>query len=83
MTEQITEHTNAEKLLFKLQEVARNTLGKSADGVCFTTISLYLDRRGQPLLWYVEKACRLEPSSDAKDILRRILTSDHDSLDTP
>ena len=67
------EKTNAEKFLCKLEEIARDTLGKSSDGVCITQISIFLDRRGQPLLWYVEKACRVEPSADAKPILRQIL----------
>jgi len=68
------EPTNAEKFIYKLQEVARDTLGKSSDGVCIAQVSIFLDRRGQPLLWYVEKACRIEPSADAKPVLRQILT---------
>lgn len=66
---------NQEKLLRKLREVAKSTLNKSSDGVCLATISLYLDYRGEPLLWYVEKACRLEPSADAKAVLQKIFTS--------
>ena len=66
---------NSDKLISKLREVARETLGKSSDGVCLTTVSIYLDRRGEPLLWYVEKACRLEPSPDAKPVLQRIFTN--------
>lgn len=64
-----------DNLTSRLKSIAKDTLGKSSDGVCFVTFSVFLDCRGEPLMWYIEKRSRLEPAAGAKAILQQIFSA--------
>ena len=57
----------------KVRELARNTLFNNKRGVALMSFYMLVDRDGEPLLW-INTAChRIEPSKNAKDVLRRVL----------
>lgn len=66
---------NREWLAFtaRLQSEARDVLKNNRHGVCVVTTHIAVDAEGNPLVWVVPRAIRVEPSGDAKDILLPLL----------
>ena len=59
----------------KFRVEARKHLSSSGkrDGVVIVKSTMFLDSEGEPLLWWIEKSARVEPSKAARKTLIRIL----------
>ena len=60
----------------KMQKVARATLGKSRHGLGVLSVSMIVNRDGEPVVWLDPDCRRIEPSANvAKVLLKSIVDS--------
>ena len=57
----------------RIRDIAGEILENNKGGVSKVTVHLFVNRDGDPLVWWVSERCRLEPSKDAQEILARVL----------
>lgn len=58
----------------RMRNEAQTILRSNYDGVAFIHVSIFVNRDGEPELWWIDKSSRVEPSKDAKKKLREILS---------